>query len=670
MDANEQIKRFVEFFETEYHSKLLEKSRKGENFVVVDFSDLLKFDPDLADVLLEQPEEVVKAAELAVNEFDVSTKMKIRFSNLPDTQKVMIRDIRSNHINKFLLIDGVVRQKSDVRPQVTSAKFECPSCGNIINVLQIDSSFKEPSRCGCGRKGKFRLLSKELVDAQGLVLEEVPEHLVGGAQPKRINALLKDDLVSPMSERKTNPGSKIRISGVVKEIPIVLRTGVKSTRFDLMVEANYIESVEEDFYELMVSPEEEEKILELAKDRNVYEKLIKSIAPSIYGHEKVKEALILQLVGGVHKVRKDGVTTRGDMHVLLVGDPGAGKSALLKRINLVAPKSRYVSGKGISAAGLTATVVRDEFLRGWSLEAGAMVLASNGICCIDEMDKMSSEDRAAMHEALENQTVSISKANIQATLIARTTVLAAANPKFGRFDPYGILAKQIDLPPTLINRFDLIFPIKDLPEQKRDELLAGHILQLHQNPDIEEQEIDTSLLKKFIAYVRQNASPVLTDGALEEIKNFYVEMRNKGTSEEGAARAIPISPRQLEALVRLAEACAKIRLSDKVTKRDAKKSIDLLQFCLQQVGLDPETGRIDIDRISTGIAASQRNRILVLKEIIDDLENKIGKTIPIEDLIKMASSKGVEEKDVEEILERLKRSGDIFEPKRGFIQKI
>jgi replicative DNA helicase Mcm len=255
-------------------------------------------------------------------------------------------------------------------------------------------------------------------------------------------------------------------------------------------------------------------------------------------------------------------------------------------------------------------------------------------------------------------------------LIARTTVLAAANPKFGRFDPYGILAKQIDLPPTLINRFDLIFPIKDLPEQKRDEQLAGHILHLHQNPDIEEQEIDTGFLKKFIAYARQKASPVLTDGALEEIKNFYVEMRNKGTSEEGAARAIPISPRQLEALVRMAEAYAKIRLSDKVTKKDARKSIDLLQFCLQQVGLDPETGRIDIDRISTGIAASQRNRILILKEVIDDLENRVGKTIPIEDLVREASRKGVEEKDVEEILERLKRSGDIFEPKRGFIQKI
>jgi replicative DNA helicase Mcm len=299
-----------------------------------------------------------------------------------------------------------------------------------------------------------------------------------------------------------------------------------------------------------------------------------------------------------------------------------------------------------------------------------MVLASNGICCIDEMDKMSDEDRAAMHEALENQTVSISKANIQATLIARTTVLAAANPKFGRFDPYGILAKQIDLPPTLINRFDLIFPIKDLPELKRDEQLAGHILHLHQNPEIQEPEIDTNLLKKYIAYVRRMANPILTDSALDEIKNFYVEMRNRGNSEEAAARAIPISPRQLEALVRMAEAFAKIRLADKVTKKDARKSIDLLQFCLQQVGLDPETGKIDIDRITTGIGASQRNRIAVIREIIDDLENKLGKTIPIEELLREASAKGIDERDIEEVLERLRGAEIYLSQKEGLYKRF
>lgn len=437
-----------------------------------------------------------------------------------------------------------------------------------------------------------------------------------------------------------------------------------------MIEAINVEPIEEDFLEIKISPEDQQKIQELANDPRIYEKMVSSLAPTIYGHDKIKEALVLQAVGGVRKKKQKGSVIRGDMHILLIGDPGAGKSQLLKRISQVVPKARYVSGKGASGAGLTATVVKDDFIRGYALEAGALVLTNRGICCIDELDKMNKDDRSAMHEALEQQTVTISKANIQATLRAETTVLAAANPKFGRFDPYEVIAKQIDLPSTLINRFDLIFPIKDLPDEGKDEKMASFILSLHKEKTDIVSDISTELLKKYFAYARQRIEPVLTDAAIEELKEYYVKMRSSGSTEESGIKTIPISARQLEALVRLSEASAKVRLADKVSRKDAKRAIDLVHYCLTQIGLDPETGKFDIDRISSGVTASERGNISVIKEIISEIEAKVGKKIPIEDLLIEASAKGLQEDKVIAVIEKLKRSGDLYEPSKGFISKI
>ncbi len=662
------LAKLQEFIEKYYYAELLESSRKGIKFLVIDFQHLSQFDPEFAELLLDQPDESLRAIELAIEQFDLKEKhITVRVKNLPKTSAIMVRNVRSKHLTKFVMIEGVVRQKSDVRPQVTSARFECPSCGNTLNTLQLDNKFKEPSRCSCGRKGKFRLLSKELCDAQGLVLEEIPEQLEGGEQPKRINAFLKNDLVSPLSERKTNPGSRVLICGVIKEVPIITRQGTQSTRFDLLFEANYVESIEEDFSDIAIDDKEMQQIIALSKDPQRMQKLVESIAPSIYGHDKIKEALLCQIAGGVRKKRDDGVITRGDMHVLLVGDPGAAKSQMLKRINVVAPKARYVTGKGATGTGLSAAVVKDEFLQGWSLEAGALVLANKGICMIDELDKMSKEDTWAMHEALEQQTVTINKANIQASLHCETTVLAAANPKFGRFDPYDTVANQIDLPPTLINRFDLIFPIKDLPDAGKDEKMAQFILALHKN-NVETPPVETRLLRKYLAYAKQNIMPQLTDAAIAELQRYYLQMRSSASG--AGVKAIPISARQLEGLVRLAEACARLRLSAEVTKQDALDAIELMDYCLRQVAFDEETGTIDIDRIATAIPASQRNKILLVKEVIGDLENKLGKTIPLEDVTKGCVDKGMSESEVEEILQKLKRAGDVYEPRPGFITKL
>ena len=503
---------------------------------------------------------------------------------------------------------------------------------------------------------------------QRIVIEESPDSLSGGEQPRKIHVFLKEDLVDPKMEERTTPGSRVKIFGVLKEVPLPLQAGAISTRFDLVIEANNLITLEESFEDLNISEEDVKQILELSASPSVFKRLSGSIAPSVYGMDRVKEALLLQLFSGVKKVKSDKGSTRGDIHILLVGDPGVAKSVILKFISTIAPKGRYVSGKSASAAGLTAAVVKDEFLKGWSLEAGAMVLSNKGVVCIDEIEKMTEQDRSTMHEALEQQSISISKANIQATLRAETTVLAAGNPKLGRFDPYTPIPQQIDISPALLSRFDVIFIIRDLPNKMQDEAIATHVLEEHKQEVIRDV-IEPSLLRKYISFARQKCKPKLTDDAVDEIKEFYVGLRNRSISSTSDIKPIPITPRQLEGIIRLSEANAKIRLSDEVTRDDAKRAIELLKESLMEVGYDEETKSFDIDRITTGITSSKRSKILTVREIIAGLESRLGKLIPMEELQKEIHGK-ISEIELDDSLQQLEKAGFIFRPKKGFIQRM
>jgi len=653
------------FFNT-YKKEIGESIRKGKKVVFISFDDLASHSPVLSEALISNPEEILQILETALEETGLIKTPRIRLINLPETQKVKIRTIRAEHLNKLIFFEGLVRQASEVRPQVVNAKFECPSCGTVISVLQIDKKFREPTRCSCGRKGQFRLISKAMVDAQRLVIEESPESLVGGEQPRRMSVFLKEDLVEPGMEEKTTPGSKVRVLGILKEVPVPLPSGSISTRFDLAIEANNLIPLESTFEDLDISEEEERQIQELAADPELFNKLRNSIAPSIWGYEEIKEALVLQMFSGIRKVSPDGTTSRGDIHLFLMGDPGVAKSVTLKFISNIAPRGRYVVGMGASGRGITATVVRDEFLKGWSLEAGAMVLANKGVVCIDEIEKMTPEDRSAMHEALEQQTVTISKANVQATLSAQTSVLAAGNPKYGRFEPLQPITQQIDLPPALINRFDLIFILRDLPNKIQDEAIATHVLNLHQAKG-KTSEIERDLFRKYIAYAKQKCKPELTDEAVEEIKDFYVKLRNIQSS--GESHSIPISARQLQGLIRLAEAHAKTRLSTKVEKQDSQVAIRLMNYYLMQVGYDAETKTFDIDRFTSKISSSQRSKIVLVKETIRTLEDKHGKLVPL-DILRQELGENISDTEFDEAITKLKSSGDIYQPKSGFVQLI
>lgn len=659
-----------EFFRKFYESELLEAVREGQSYVNVDYEDIDRFDYELAEELVENPKSFFEEAEKAINGMDLGTEedfdLNVRIKNLPDDEKVRIKDLRSDHLGKLVKIEGTVRRASEVKPELEVAVFECPDCGNVMEIPQIKKKMSYPSRCdNCGRKRGFNQTDRNLIDAKWIHMEDLFEEVVS-ERPGEVPVYLKGDLTIPELQRKTDPGARLELVGIAREMPKRIN-GKKTRQLDIFLEANSFEPKEVEFEDLQITEEEEEEIYDLANDDEIYKKLRQSLAPSMYGMEEEKESIILLLFGGVPHHLPDGTQIRGDIHILFVGDPSAGKTQLLKLAASLIPRGRYVSGKGASAAGLTATVVRDEELMGgWVLEAGALVLSHKGIICIDEFDKMSKEDQVNLHEAMSTQTVSISKATIQTTLPAETSVIGGANPKFSRFDPYRPIADQIDISDTLLSRFDLKFALRDVPSKDKDEKIVDHIIKSRVGDQEVEPLIDSELLKKYIAYARKNCEPEMTKEASAVLKNFYVDLRNRYV--DGDSDTVPITLRQYEALQRLSEASAKIRLADKVEKKDAERAMRLMRHSLKQLGMDPETHEIDIDRAEGGTPASERSKIRVVIDILEDLEEDIGKNVPEEDLIAELEDEGVN--NPEKVLREMKSKGMVFEPKPGHVQKI
>jgi replicative DNA helicase Mcm len=664
MENEELFNEAKEFLE-ENKSYLSNYIKQSKLALEIDFERLLNSSPNIANMLIDKPEETLKLLEMAAIETQWIGDKKIRFLTLPNTQSIKIRNLRSKHLGKMVSIEGVIRQASEVRPQVTNAKFECPSCGTIISVLQIDKEKKEPNKCSCGRSGGFKEISKDMIDSQIIVLEESPDSLdIGGDQPKRIKVLLFEDLTDPKMERRVIPGNKVKIIGVLNEIEL---SGSKKplVRYDIAIKANNIVPLEDDIDDVEITEEDEIYIKEISKRSDLFNYLSKSVAPSIWGHEDVKKALTLQLFGGVRRKRTDGSHCREQIHGLLVGDPGVAKSVILKYLTGLAHKSRYVSGKSASGVGLTATATRDEMTKSWVLEAGAMVLANNGHLFIDEFEKMTEEDRSNLHEGMSMGTISVAKASIQATLSARTSILAAANPKMGRFDNERPIAEQINLIPSLLSRFDFIFVMRDIPEEERDLLIAGKIFEEHDDNKVEDI-LDKEMFRKYIAYSR-GMKPKISKEASERLKNYYVGLRKRAKRVEGK-RVIPIGARQLEGLIRFSEASAKLHLRKEVLETDAELAISVMESYLKEVGYDEENKTFDIDKI-TGNSTSQRSKIDVLFKVLKQCETEFGKNIPIDEIKKKLEDKFTES-EFDDYLNKIVRSGDAFRPMRGMIQLL
>ncbi|MFB6158069.1 MAG: LAGLIDADG family homing endonuclease [Candidatus Nanohalobium sp.] len=1177
MDYGEAVSDFEEFFSEVYFEEVVEAVKDGKDSVVVEFKQLDRFSPELTDYLRENPENAVDAAEEGILSHEQLTDedLAVRFVDMPEEDYVLLKNLRSKHIGKFIPVEGMIKRASQVKPEVVSAIFECTQCGAQYEKEQESSQLKSPYKCeDCGAK-TFEPVEKIMTDTQIVTLEEDPESREGSEQPSSLSVRLEGDLVDPEFQKKIIPGNVVEVTGVMRERPLKKN----SKKFDIYMEANHVEPTEQEFEQLELSQEEIDRIKKMGNQDNIFEKIIKSIAPSIHGHDRIKEAIALQMFGGVKKTRDDGVKSRGDIHILLIGEPGTGKSQLLKFSGELSPKGRYVVGKSSTGAGLTASVVKEESTGEFSLEAGAVVLANKGMASIDEIDKMAAEDRSSLHEAMEQQcfgpdtsvylpdgakkdisdlvdpalergevveqedgreiaeadfsvvsmssdgfgfeeseisvvgrrrapdkmfelelgtgrslnvtpghpffqiqdgkvneveaeelkegdfvlsprempvegeeqelddisvgegrkevdipdhnspalakfvgyqvsdggyelnqgekagfnftnsdqvllddytdcvnnlfgvepyirdrdtrkevhvasselkdwlqelgplldkgetkkiperlmkcrrqelklllrsffdgdgeiyetqrgyrisavvenrelieqvqdvllrlgihstliedenawrieitryedirkfsehigfklpkksqrleeaieeeknskepvpgissklmeltqslgltqdeipanltegqtisrknalhltkhlksqieeieetkilkdvkqlretrerfgvsmrevaerigvenslvgywekngtgrtdeyrealqkileekkqrrseveklesmlnnlrfvkireikeyspehdyvydltvpenknfvaentvahnSISVNKANIQATLNAETSILAAGNPKLGRFDPYEPIPEQINIGDTLLSRFDFIFPVLDEPDEEKDKELADTILQNHIDPEDTEAEIPQEELRKYIAYAQKNIRPQLTQEASDEIQEFYVNMRSKG-EEDGS---VPITARQLEALIRIAEASARAHLRQEVKVEDAKRAVDLLTYTLKQVGVDPETGDFDIDIIESGVSNSQRNRLQTIKQLIDQLAGD-DDSAEIEEVLENAEDEGIEKEKAEEIIEKLKREGELFEPQQGHIQKI
>jgi replicative DNA helicase Mcm len=400
-----------------------------------------------------------------------------------------------------------------------------------------------------------------------------------------------------------NAGYRITVNGILKVIEGKSRTLV----VDTIIEANSVELGDQSFTDISLTEDEIDNIKKLSMKPNIHEVLAGAIAPSIYGHHIVKTAMVLQLFGGVTRVEKSS-RIRGDIHMLLLGDPGIAKSQLLDFMSLVSPRGVKAMGGQSSNAGLTCAAKQDG-TGNWSLEGGALVIADGGLCCIDEFEKMDKDDRAAIHGAMEQQKIDVNKAGINATLLTRCSILAAANPKAGRWDMYKNLTEQIDLPASLLSRFDLIFILRDVPDGRVDDKIAEHILEGGDTSD----GITIEMLRKYASYARREIEPKRSKEANAVIKEYYLRLR--GLSKDGA---VPITPRKLEDIKRLSEASARVRLSETVDEIDAKIAIQLIDACLRDVAYDVRTGKFDIDKVICNTSSAQRSHISLVKKSIQN----------------------------------------------------
>jgi replicative DNA helicase Mcm len=685
----ELIDMFKQFYRRYYSDEIGELAQRYPNeqrSLYLDWQDLYRYDADLADDFLSQPAQLREYAEEALRLYDLPVDVSlgqahVRIKNLGKTTS--INEIRSRHVNTLVSVEGTVERASEVRSKLQEAAFECQRCGTFTYIPQTGGDRREPHECqGCEREGPFNVNSdqSEYVDAQTLIVKRRPAN-VNNAADASIEVEIEDDIAGEVA-----PGNTVTVTGIVRLLDADEQTDASVPDKRLVGISVTIENNE--FRDLDISDENKKAIIELSQRADLYEQMVASYAPTVYGYETEKLAIILQLFSGVTKHLPDETRIRGDIHVALMGDPGTAKSRLLDYAGKLAPRTVSVSGSSSTSVGLTATAKpTSNGQKMWTVEAGALSLADRGLACIDNFDKFSTDERGTLSSILEDQTIDVTKATISATLKARTSVLAAANPKYGRFDQYEPIGEQVDLEPALISQFDLIFTPTDQPDEQHDAKVADRILQSNYAGELNTQrseidnapvadeaveqaaeavapEIDPALLRKYIVYARRNCFPTMTEDAKETLRSFYVDLRSKGADEDAP---VPVTARKLEALVRLAEASACVRLSDEVVVEDAERAIEIIRSCLRDIGVDPETGQFDADMGTDGIQELSREDIKNVKQLITKLEGEEG--APVEKVVEAGTEMfEMSEDRFEYEIDKLKQKGEVYEPATDYLR--
>lgn len=614
----QQFRKFIrEFtvggFGLVYREQLRKNYNTGEYRIEISLNDLKVFDEASSVKLRRNPTRFMpaleEAAKLVADEITQPRNPEneevedIQVTLTLDEYPTGVRKIKSSQIAQIVKVSGIIVAASQVRAKATKVSLQCRTCRHTVNNIELKpglEGFALPRTCGANQTAQLQRCPVDpyhimpdkcrCVDYQTLKLQESPEDVPHGEMPRHMQLYCDRYLTDCVA-----PGNRVTVLGVFSIKRVVQKQkGVDRTLSGIRAPYLRVLGIQVQTSgpgradRLQHTPQEERKFRELAKDPNIYETIAKSIAPSIYGSEDIKKSIACLLFGGSRKRLPDGLTRRGDINVLLLGDPGTAKSQLLKFVEKVSPIGVYTSGKGSSAAGLTASVIRDPQSRSFIMEGGAMVLADGGIVCIDEFDKMREDDRVAIHEAMEQQTISIAKAGITTTLNSRCSVLAAANSVYGRWDDTKG-NENIDFMPTILSRFDMIFIVKDTHDVVRDTTLAKHVISVHVNASsdrapgkVVEGELSLELLKKYIAYCRSVCAPRLSEDAGEKLVNNYVRLRNPPVeSDQKASRsnrsAIPITVRQLEAIIRMSESLAKMELLPFALERHVDEAIRLFR---------------------------------------------------------------------------------------------